>query len=604
MSKIKILPQNVVQKIAAGEVVDRPASIVKELIENAIDAGSFSIKVVLEKGGIGKIQVIDNGSGINKEDLEVIFARHATSKISSEDDLLQITSLGFRGEALYSIAAVSQVKIETRVKGSEKGLSLEIKEGMKEKVKTVGCPVGTNIMVSDLFFNVPARQKFLKSESTELKYCREIFMAQALAHPEIRFELWHNQSKLLQLPSQKLKERINSLYEIEENDLLAVTFDHQYLKISGFVGKPGIARTRRIKQQLIVNQRPVENKLVYSAVKQSFGSYLPEGSYPLFFLNFQIRPDLIDVNMHPRKEEVKFAVSDLVFRSVQQAITAVLKNQDLIPAGKVYLKKESSVWQFPDQGKTVTNFHSQGKITPRQSQAALHFNASLMMEKKQLPENDAAPIFPPKEENKVFPWEEMKENKDSIFQVALTYLVEIKNEELVLYDQHALHERVLLEKFINQYLEKQQKGEQQNLLFPEEIKLNFEEQEIVKKEKETLEKVGFELEIKEKELLIKAIPTVLKPEELRARFLDFVDSLISNEEIEIKDSYQIDSRTRRTLTFLACRCAIKAGDYLTENERQNLLVQFRKTEERYTCPHGRPVVVKIGRKELEKMFMR
>ncbi|KKP69081.1 hypothetical protein A2X44_05310 [candidate division CPR3 bacterium GWF2_35_18] len=600
--EIKILSPEVIKQIAAGEVVENPASILKELLENSIDAGSSVIKVFLEKGGLIKIQVIDNGFGIKSSELPLAFERHATSKISAADDLLHLNSLGFRGEALYSIAAVSKVRIETKQK-TEIGAVFTISGEEKGELKKVGCPEGTAVTVSEIFFNIPARQKFLKSVNTELKYCREIFIAEALSHPQIRFELFNENKKLFQLPVSSFKERIVSIFELEEQDLLPVLFNHEYLKITGFLGKPGISRTRKNQQFLIVNSRSVTNKLVFSAVKQGYGSYLPIGSYPVFFLNFEIRADLIDINIHPRKEEVKFAVNDLIFNGVKVAVSKALEKIDLTPAAGVERVFEQSRRLHFSEPSIYE--HQREFVTPKMAKQAFEFNEKIsdVSLKESDAKNNPVDIEPQK-----FPWEETEESCNSstsqLFQLDFVYIIEIKGSELFIYDQHAVHERVLFEKFIHLYLSQQKQGETQALLFPEEVELSSPEREIILKEKDKLQKLGFGLEVEDKKVLIKEIPIVLNSDNLKSRFRDFLDGLISHEEFTIEGDWKIDRKTLRMLTFLSCRSAIKAGDKLEISEMRNLLQQFEITKEKYTCPHGRPVVVRLGRKQLDKLFLR
>ncbi len=615
MSKIKILPNDVIQKIAAGEVVESPASVLKELMENAIDAGANAVKVVLANGGLDQIQVVDDGVGLSSDDLPLVFERHSTSKIAEADDLLQIHTLGFRGEALYSVSAVASVLIETREKDSETGFSFTVKGGEKGEVKVIGAPIGTMVTVTDLFFNVPARKKFLKSSATEFKHCREVFTAQALSHPELRFELVHNMKTVLQVSEGDFLNRIVALCELSSEDLIPVFYEHQYLKIAGFVGKPGIARSRKTLQQLIVNHRAVENKLVYSAVKQAFGMYLPQGSYPVFFLDLELRPDLVDVNIHPRKEEVKFAVNDLIFNGVREAVGKALQKDDLTPRAGGNLIRNYELGMMNQKEKDDVSSYSHGQkynlqgqsfgreqVTLRESKQALDFNQEMMKSEESIV--DRQPLAGGIDLQKL-PWEEVEQPKVlSVYQLDLVYLVEVREREIVIYDQHAVHERVQFERFIKNYLNKQEKGESQTLLFPEEISCTIEEIKILNEQKITLEKIGFELTIFPKKVAIFALPVNLKTDQIVSRFRDFLDGLISREELTMDGKWSIDRQTLRMLTFLSCKTAIKAGDKLTNSEIDGLLSQFKATKERYTCPHGRPVVVKLGRKELDRMFMR
>ena len=342
--------------------------------------------------------------------------------------------------------------------------------------------------------------------------------------------------------------------------------------------------------------------MVFAAVKQGYGSYLPIGSYPVFFLNFEIRSDLIDVNIHPRKEEIKFAVNDLVFNSVRQSISKALGKMDLTPvAGVEKVFAESQQIHF-----SKSNYYGNQRefVTPRAAKQAFEFNREIsgsgFIEKIQ--KSNYMDIEPQK-----LPWETTEENskfEPQLFQLDFVYIVEIKNTELFIYDQHAVHERVLFERFVQAYLGKQQRGETQTLLFPEEVELSFLEREILVKEKNKLQKVGFGLEIADKKVYIKEIPIILDNNNLKSRFRDFLDGLISKEELILEGDWKIDRQTLRMFTFLACRSAIKAGDKLEISGMRNLLQQFQVTKEKYTCPHGRPVVMRLGRKQLDKLFLR
>lgn len=594
--KIKKLEPELIQKIAAGEVVERPASIVKELIENAIDSGADFIKVILEDGGKKKIQVIDNGSGIAKEEMAMAFERHSTSKIAQEDDLQNILTLGFRGEALFSIAGISQVEMESKTMEAETGAKLVIEGGKQEEVKITGCPLGTNIAVKNLFFNVPARLKFLKSGQTELKASKEIFLKEAISHPNIRMELWHEGKKLIQVPKQNFPERISKIYELPEEDLLPISFEHPYLKIIGLIGKPAIGYRGRGNQEITVNKRVVASKLVFAAVKKAYEIYLPQSASPLFFVNLEIRPDLIDVNIHPRKEEVKFASSSLIFESLKQAVEKTLRKEDLTPKAAIFEVKPKFI------ENSQANFQPK-IITQKKIQEAMDFNRHFSFqqieeEKKAYEERDNNW----KEKEK---FEELKDDEEAnIFQVDLTYLVEITEKKILIFDQHALHERILFEKFSRMFLESQKQGIKQNLLFPEEMKLQEAKIERLKEKQILLEKIGFELNFAESKVEILAIPNLFENQNVKNILLEFIDDLTQNEEVEIRKEMGIDRDNQKAISYLSCRSAVKAGDYLSMNQRRKLIDDFEKDKTIYTCPHGRPVVMKITQKELEKLFGR
>lgn len=587
MHKIKILPERLANQIAAGEVVERPASVVKELVENSIDAGAANIEVQIKDGGKKKIRVIDDGEGISKEDAKLAFKRHATSKITNEDDLHRIKTMGFRGEALASIAAVSKVTLRSRV-GAERGIELKIETGKIVEEKPAGIPTGTDITIKDLFYNVPARQKFLKTTRTESKHIIKIVTNLALAHPNVGFVLEHNRKETINVAANAENRVEQLLGEDFLNQMQSVDLDHPHLQITGWVNKPGYGSGSSKNQYLFVNQRRVDNKIVYGAVKKAFGGILGRGEYPQFLLFLKINPDLVDVNVHPRKEEVRFVNEGSVFRLVLQTI------QKAIEKKSVDQYDSRPVGQYA--GKSVDRYDGNQEEanakqpTLRDSATTLPGYRTTDLPKHRL---TGPPVHRPTDV--------------SILQINNLYLVTEDHNSggLTIYDQHAVHERILYEKFLADFKNQQEKGESQELLMAEMLSLSQSDFERLMENKQTLEKIGFDLEEFGKNTVkINAVPTVLRKRNQYTFLTDFLSDLSNLRDLKGKSEGSVDLQTHNFLSMLACRSAIKAGDRLNSTQAQELLKQLAETQTNYTCPHGRPVKTVLTSKELEKMFRR
>lgn len=581
MGKIRQLPDEVINQIAAGEVVERPASVVKELVENSLDAGATRIEIFIEQGGKKIIRVMDNGTGMNKDDLQHCVKRHWTSKISSSDDILKLTSLGFRGEALSSIAAVSKFEIRSRQQNEDFGWRLQMRLEDQRELKKVGMPIGTEVVVADLFFNLPARKNFLRRDQTEFAHILELIYQFALVQSKVEFLLHHNHKKRFHALKNRRDEQVISSILGEElaKKMIKVSATHPQIKVSGWIGQPGTGVSARPKQYVFVNKRPVGNRIIWGAVNQGYSSFLGRQEKAQFIIKLDVSSHLLDVNVHPQKKEVKFVSSDLVFRLVQQAVTQALTNY-AIPT------------RAQTEGTSLSKLYGQKHLKPTPS--TLPYYSS----KQRFPENMLLADKPLVVEETFVP--------RKVFQVLSLFLIEEVEDTIMIYDQHAVHERILYGKFAQSFMNEKNKLEIQPLLIPTSIQLTLRELTIFQGNVETLNKLGFTFKVEDKKqsLQVLQIPSVLSKTALPQLFREFLDDLINSVECGQSQIKEIDNQTHQRLTYLACRSAIKAGDHLDQKEIEAMLQEFKQTKTSMTCPHGRPVMVKIGRREIEKWFRR
>ncbi len=552
MQKITVLSEELISQIAAGEVIERPASALKELLENSIDAGADKISVEIEEGGLKKIRVIDNGMGMSSDDARLCFKKHATSKIKSIEDLFCVKSLGFRGEALASIASIAQVSLQTNE--DRIGTLIEIDGGKEMRFEESACLKGTDISILGLFQHTPVRKKYMKQEKTEYGHIFDVLANVALAHPEISFKLKNNNEEVFDLPSrQSLKERIRSLYGTAADSLIPINYQQSNLILSGFVGKPELSRSSKKYQFLFVNGRPIEDRMVSHAVKDAFHSLLMHEKFPWYLINMEIDPNLIDVNVHPRKLEIRFLNQQEVFRVVMSTIHHALEANMLNP-----IIGERKVEVF----------------TP----APVNF------------ERQAQSIRPESPTPKLIEFE--KVYMRPIAQVANSYIVAESEEGLILIDQHAAHERVryarLMENLASEKIEKQ------SLLVPLELELGKDGYRIVKDNLKDFEALGFELEeFGGRTFLVRATPFGVRNPDV------FLNEIISD-----LNSNPVKDFRETLLTYTACRGAIKFGDNLTISEMEALIRDMEKTKHCSHCPHGRPAFVTLTFDGLETMFKR
>jgi DNA mismatch repair protein MutL len=596
--KIRVLPQDLMNKIAAGEVVERPASVVKELVENSIDAGATKISVEIKDGGQALIRVVDNGSGMSPEDATMAFARHATSKIATNDDLFKITTLGFRGEALPSVASIAKVILRTRLPHAVSGAEVKVIGGRLENPKFVGTAAGTVIEVRDLFYNTPARRKYLKSRETETGHILGTVMDLALAHPEISFRMASQGRQTFLLPGkQKLGERIKSLFGAElAEKLLPFRYIGPYLKISGYIGKPAVARASREQQFLFVNRRRVENRLIAKAAFEGYHTRLQKQEYPVYFLFLEMDPSLVDVNVHPQKKEVRFLNQNMVYSAVRDVIQSTLEKTELTPAidlgGREIARFRAKSFSQAMPGQTPKL--QQGLVGRGLRSGTL---AAQRFVKELLTETPG----------------EMEKGYRILGQVKQTYIVVEDKEDLKVIDQHAANERELFDKFKIQNLLAQasskfkrnlkSKTQAQKLLAPVEVELNVREASVLKKYLEVMMDIGFDIDEGKKignvaRFDVRAVPADLTKIDIRQFLKEVIDDLLTSPQIK-----KIRDAREKIAATMACRGAVKAGDLLSCAEMEHL-VEIVLSGRAKTCPHGRPVMMALTWEEMEQSFGR
>ncbi len=562
MARIRILDQAVADRIAAGEVVERPASVVKELVENALDAAANEIVIAVGGAGVDLIRVSDDGVGIDPDDLRLAVQRFATSKISVADDLLHIRSFGFRGEALPSIAAVSRLELTTAVPGAVSGHRLQVSGGVVTGDAPVGAPQGTTVEVRDLFFNTPARRKFLKSSAREFSLIVDAVNRLALANPAVAFRLTRDAAEIVRYPPASAEDRLAMVLGVEAAARTLRCEDHgQDLIVRGWLGRPELARSTRTHQYLFVNHRAVHSRVIASAVEQAYRQLLPGGQFPLFVIFIEVPPHRVDVNIHPRKLEVRFDDDHHVFASVLKATKGALRGAQLV--------RSIEPAALPLSG----------------APGALGLDHPV----------SAGSVFAPVDVSATARLPAMR----LLGQLHATYLLAQGDAGLIIIDQHAAHERVLYERLLRM----RQRGltTSQGLVVPISCELTAEEMPILTTHQEVLEEIGFALEPfgGDRTILIRAVPQVA----LHVAPAQFLRDVLA----EVADSDRTrgaQSRLERVTIATACRTAIKAGDVLTGEQMAALLRDLADTEDPFSCFHGRPTLVTVPRAQVEQWFYR
>lgn len=634
MRKIAVLSQNTIDKIAAGEVVERPASVVKELVENAIDAGATAITVEIKEGGISFIRVTDNGGGIPKEQVPLAFLRHATSKITQAEDLLQITSLGFRGEALSSISAVSQMEVITKAPEDFMGVRYVIEGGQEKVLEDVGAPNGTTMLVRNLFFNTPARKKFLKTAMTEAGYVSSYMEQLALSHHNISFKYMVNgQLRLHTSGNANLKDVIYGIYGRDiTRELLPVQYEVSGLSVSGFIGKPSIARGNRNFENYYINGRYVKSKLLMKAIEEAYKPYMMQHKYPLVCLQYDIHGEDVDVNVHPTKMEVRFQNQSAIYNATYDLITDALAGKEIIP--EVSLTPKPAVGekqaQIKEEKIPVPEPFEKNRIAeekPVYAPVGLRpASAEPKTESKAEPINVNEPIKPREPEIQAKPEEQKKEafpkekqavekaeqlelfdnrllSKEArihhriIGQLFDTYwLVEYDNKFYII-DQHAAHEKVLYERFLKEFAKKEILS--QMISPPSLISLNLQESNLLKANLEIFREFGFEIsEFGGKEYSIHAVPANIYGVSVQEFFIQILDSL---EQEHVSKTPDI---LAERIATAACKAAVKGNNRLSVKEADALIDELLNLENPYNCPHGRPTIISMTKYELEKKFKR
>jgi DNA mismatch repair protein MutL len=578
MNTIHLLDEITINKIAAGEVIERPASVVKELMENSIDAGATDVRVEVMGNGIQSIKVTDNGHGMSKDDASIAFLKHATSKITDIHDIENVRTLGFRGEALSSITAVAKVTIVTRQQDDLEGTKLVIYGGEVKSIGEAGGAKGTSILVEDLFFNTPARKKFLKKGRTELAHIVDIVTKLALSHSTISVFLSHDGRELLRsAASAQLFDTIVHIYGPQiARELLQVHFTSDLLEISGYISKPGFTRSDRDYQVFFVNGRPVSSKAIRDGVMLGYYAMLPKSRYPVAVLDIFLDTAEVDVNIHPTKQQVRFSHEIEVIDTVAEAMRAALAGHELIPS------KDKPVTQT----QLYTDVHPQ---VIREVQSGFKVSRTDTNRKLKRSERYLAEIGDRGDTT------EPRTDVQILGQVDEVYIIARTGDGIMIIDQHAAHERIMYE----QVLDSKITGSQE-LITPVNLELDAKEKVLIEEYIPYLEDSGFSIsEFGPDSYAVTAVPTILGKLEDPGVVHDVIADILAIG--RIKDDTGLFDRVSK---IMSCRGAIKAGALLTQDQMENLVVQLYQSNQPHTCPHGRPTIVLLSRDDLDKMFKR
>lgn len=617
MPKIKVLPPNIANKIAAGEVVDRPASVVKELVENAIDAEAGQITVVIGQAGKELIQVIDNGAGMDEEDAELAFERHATSKIADVRDLDRILTLGFRGEALPSIASVSRLEVKTCPRGSDVGVLLKLEGGSIAAREKLALKPGTTITVKNLFYNTPARRNFLRADTTELNHILKELKRFFLAYPEIHFSFIHNGEELANLPPASQDERIIRVFDQKFYDGLAyVREELNEMVLEGYVCRPDQARGNSANQFIYLNRRAIINRNLAHAIFQGYGNLIERSRYPQFIMFLHIPPHLVDVNVHPTKMEVRFANERVIYHLFLSAVRKAIQSKNIIPG--FTLKAGAEREHSPEaQREEIQRQFSRGEafapppisgtdpIQPQEHAAGRPAQAGGADSAEKSPKDAAQMTFRYEPLPPSAPAQESRGATDNLpqasqaifWQVHNRYIISQIKSGLVIIDQHVAHERILYEDILR-YLNNERNVPSQQLLFPQTLELALEDYLVYSDIKEWLHKIGFGItELSGRTVLIEAVPVGVRVGKEARILIEIIDFYRENEGSKMAAHEKIAAA-------FACKNAIKSGEKLGVEAMSSLVNQLFATKEPYFCPHGRPVIVTLDLEELDRKFKR
>ncbi len=603
MSKIKILPEILSNKIAAGEVVERPASVVKELVENALDANSTRIIIEVEKGGRSLIRVSDNGSGMNRDDALLAPERYATSKIYKDEDLFAINTLGFRGEALPSIAAVSKFCLVTRDQTSQTGTEVVIEGGTIKKVSQVGAPSGTMVTVRQLFFNMPARRKFLKTVNTEMGHIADTVSSMALGRPDIQFRLIHN-GKIIKnwsATGDDVGRVVDVLGKDIKNNLNKIEFTSDFLTVQGWISSPRITRSTSRGIYLYVNHRFVRNRVIQHALFQGYGSRLMKGQFPVAVVFIHVPCDQLDVNVHPTKHEVKFAQQKKIHDAVTGVVAERLRLADQPEWSAPGVQKSRSSTEQPGISEPLTDFNISAE-----ARSPLHpYQHSFPTTQYPIPSTQQ-PASPWKQDLRSMPTSSQTElwarkkfgDLKVIGQFHDTYILCESADGLVLIDQHAAHERIIFEQLKNR--SPASKKSAQKLLIPETIDLGYREAKILEELIPGLNELGMEIEpFGGDTFVVKSVPTLLDNKEVKPLVIEIVEKMA-----QIGFTPGLEKAMDQCLILMACHGAIRANQKLSDEQIKGLLDQLDQCDQPSNCPHGRPTWISWSIKDLEKSFKR
>lgn len=647
---IQVLDQETINKIAAGEVIERPSSVVKELVENAIDAGATAVTIEIKDGGISFIRITDNGSGISKDDIPMAFLRHSTSKIKSIEDLMNVSSLGFRGEALSSIAAVSQVELITKTADDFTGSRYIIEGGNEISLEEVGVPDGTTFIVRNLFYNTPVRRKFLKTAATEAGYVNALIEHLSLSHPDISFRfINNNQNKLHTSGNMNLKDIIYGVYgrDITSN-LMEISGKTQDVEITGFIGKPVICRGNRGYENYYINGRYIKSSIITKAIEEAYKGYIMPHNYPFTAIHFKINPSIMDVNVHPTKMELRFSKNEFVYRFVLETVKECLANREL--AARVKLPdpvKQQQLTKSPENIKQTEKSYVQENTDSKPYQAprieppreSFYNSTESSVKQKTVNENQTAGFIKNitdytkmpqtrlpepfeikrsdemiKEDKKIYEAEKKQEAEQlSMFDTPLmsgkakadyriigqlfeTYWLIEYEDKFYMMDQHAAHEKILYERFMNHLKVKDM--DTQMIMPPVIIELNMQQEDAYKRNKQAFSRLGFEIEeFGGNAYKVNGLPAGLPNINLKQMLIDMIDGLTDD------NSTDLDIITERVAT-MSCKAAVKGNNKLSFEEAKELIEELMQAENPYNCPHGRPTLIVMSKYEVERKFKR
>lgn len=617
--KVYILDQNTANQIAAGEVVEKPASVVKELVENSLDAGADKIDISIQDGGIEYIRVVDNGSGMSEENARLAVLRHATSKIRMAEDLLSLKTLGFRGEALPSIASVSKFRMLTRIENEDLATSISIDGGESLECISSGGAVGTTVIVENLFFNVPARRKFLRTINTEGRYISDVICKVALSRPDVRFQLVNNERMVVSTPGNSdAVDTIVALYgKNVGKELLPVFCEENGITISGFVGKPTLLKGTRQWQTIFVNGRIISNRMISKAIDHAYQSQIPKAGFPFAVLNITVDASSIDVNVHPQKSEIKFSDEGMIYRTVYHALVSALTTPlsasasdqdnnaifsqkegmthpiDSSTAGKTREYLQDSIWKNSNKNEPAGIVTSKSYYISQGAQSVFEQAATpLHVMQEKLVENDNVL------KTSTIELQNYDNGVDQIWplgQVDRVFIIAQSEKCLYLIDQHAAHERILYDKLVKCH----ENVPSQQFLVPLFIDATPQEIVLIEDNRQTFLQLGVDIEQAGEEMLrIASLPVDIKDEEAESFVRDILKMISEMKTISGSDLRQ------SVLHYTACHGAIKAGELLNMRQMRTLILDLCNTEHPFTCPHGRPCMIEITSEELYKMFKR
>lgn len=624
---IKLLSEDTIQKIAAGEVIERPVSVIKELVENSIDAGSDTIVVEIKNGGKDFISVSDNGSGIEKNEIELAFKRHSTSKLEKFDDLYNISTLGFRGEALASILAVSKLSVSTRTKSEKIGKKIEFRNSKVISESDVAMNVGTKIIIKDLFYNVPVRKKFMKSDQTEANLITTTMYKFAICNTEVSIKYIKDNKTLFETKkNSSIRENIINLFGTSmSNNLIDIDINSRDYKIHGYISNNNLYRANRQMQYIFLNGRFVKSEDIRNTVESNYKSVIPNGRFPLFWLFFEINPKLVDVNVHPNKQKVKISILDEILEELNKKVRFLLQNNSRIanisqsiPDDDKYKDLRKNYFE---SDSNLTNYKYDKVSEPTYSYNLFNDNSKLSNLRNIRYKDESEDIIRKSETNEDFVVDNKIETQNTLItnfneQIKVesslkkyekfdiltvlfkTYIL-AKDEydcKVYLFDQHACHERINYEKLTKQMQDKEVVS--QNLVFPINISLTDELMEIYANNKSIFEELGYESDVfSDDSVVIRAVPYLFGNSNAEFLFTDILDTIAknSNDPFDVIESKVIKR---------SCKMSVKAGDTLSNFEIIKLLEDLFKCEYPLTCPHGRPTFIEMNEKDLEKMFMR